>query len=126
LLHHGLSALPDYTSNRWAGAEAATVCQPWYNDALVSLVLHTASSTATTRCYCCCCCCCRVSTHRYHHLHCDTPLDPHSPYEGFFWSHMGWLFSTEASMLDYANADDLKSQWFYRWIVTLLHCDLTR
>jgi stearoyl-CoA desaturase (delta-9 desaturase) len=55
-----------------------------------------------------------VSAHRYHHLHCDTPLDPHSPYEGFFWSHMGWLFSTEASMLDYANADDLKSQWFYR------------
>jgi hypothetical protein len=39
---------------------------------------------------------------------------------------MGWLFSTEASMLDYANADDLKSQWFYRWIVALLHCDLTR
>ncbi|KAF6260540.1 MGDG specific palmitate delta-7 desaturase [Scenedesmus sp. NREL 46B-D3] len=57
-----------------------------------------------------------VSTHRYHHLHCDTPLDPHSPYEGFFWSHMGWLFSTESSMLDYANADDLKAQWFYRFM----------
>eukprot|EP00882_Tetradesmus_deserticola_P015383 GHRQ01016390.1.p3 GENE.GHRQ01016390.1~~GHRQ01016390.1.p3 ORF type:complete len:131 (-),score=27.29 GHRQ01016390.1:1443-1835(-) len=59
-------------------------------------------------------CACRVSTHRYHHMHCDTPLDPHSPYEGLFWSHMGWLFSTEASMLDYSNADDLKAQWFYR------------
>lgn len=33
----------------------------------------------------------RVSRHRYHHLHTDTPLDPHSPYEGFWWSHMGWL-----------------------------------
>lgn len=32
-----------------------------------------------------------VSSHRYHHLHTDTPLDPHSPYEGFWWSHMGWL-----------------------------------
>jgi stearoyl-CoA desaturase (delta-9 desaturase) len=32
-----------------------------------------------------------VSTHRYHHLHCDTPLDPHSPYEGFWWAHMGWI-----------------------------------
>lgn len=32
-----------------------------------------------------------VSNHRYHHLHCDTPLDPHSPYEGFWWSHMGWF-----------------------------------
>jgi hypothetical protein len=27
-----------------------------------------------------------VSSHRYHHLHTDTPLDPHSPYEGFWWS----------------------------------------
>ena len=32
-----------------------------------------------------------VSSHRFHHLHTDTPLDPHSPYEGFWWSHMGWL-----------------------------------
>ena len=29
-----------------------------------------------------------VSDHRYHHLHCETPLDPHSSYEGFWWSHM--------------------------------------
>ena len=34
-----------------------------------------------------------VSSHRYHHLHTDTPLDPHSPYEGFWWSHMGWLLN---------------------------------
>ncbi|KAF5828985.1 hypothetical protein DUNSADRAFT_16730 [Dunaliella salina] len=32
-----------------------------------------------------------ASSHRYHHLHTDTPLDPHSPYEGFWWSHFGWL-----------------------------------
>eukprot|EP00775_Hariotina_reticulata_P004324 gene4324-4577_t len=57
-----------------------------------------------------------VSTHRYHHLHCDTPLDPHSPYEGFWWSHFTWLFSTEASMLDYANVPDLKNQFFYRML----------
>ena len=36
-----------------------------------------------------------VSSHRYHHLHTDTPLDPHSPYEGFWWSHMGWLLDNE-------------------------------
>lgn len=36
-----------------------------------------------------------ASSHRYHHLHTDTPLDPHSPYEGFFWSHWGWLFDNE-------------------------------
>ncbi|MEW5316786.1 MAG: hypothetical protein WDW38_008136 [Sanguina aurantia] len=32
-----------------------------------------------------------ASSHRYHHLHTDTPLDPHSPFEGFWWSHLGWL-----------------------------------
>lgn len=28
-------------------------------------------------------------------MHCDTPLDPHSPYEGFWWSHMGWLLDNK-------------------------------
>ena len=32
-----------------------------------------------------------VSSHRYHHQHCDTEKDPHTPYEGFWHSHMGWL-----------------------------------
>jgi stearoyl-CoA desaturase (Delta-9 desaturase) len=36
-----------------------------------------------------------VSSHRYHHLHTDTPLDPHSPYEGFWWCHCGWLLDNE-------------------------------
>ena len=40
-----------------------------------------------------------VSSHRYHHLHTDTPLDPHSPYEGFWWSHMGWLLNNGVSAL---------------------------
>ncbi|KAI8471268.1 MAG: MGDG specific palmitate delta-7 desaturase [Monoraphidium minutum] len=55
-----------------------------------------------------------VSHHRYHHLHTDTPLDPHSPYEGFWWAHMGWLTGTEHSLMDYANVPDLKAQAFYR------------
>jgi stearoyl-CoA desaturase (delta-9 desaturase) len=55
-----------------------------------------------------------VSTHRYHHLHTDTPLDPHSPYEGFWWSHLLWLTGTEHSLLDYANVPDLKNQLFYK------------
>lgn len=33
-----------------------------------------------------------VSTHRLHHAYSDTPRDPHSPLEGFWWSHMGWFF----------------------------------
>lgn len=39
-----------------------------------------------------------VSIHRYHHLHCDTPLDPHSPYEGFWWAHMGWIVNKKVSL----------------------------
>jgi len=60
-----------------------------------------------------------VSCHRYHHLHTDTPLDPHSPYEGFWWSHMGWLMDHKATrdrIYDMSNASDLKKQWFYRFI----------
>jgi fatty-acid desaturase len=48
-----------------------------------------------------------VSCHRYHHLHCETPLDPHSVYEGFWWSHMGWLLddrATQSRVHDNSNA----------------------
>ena len=34
-----------------------------------------------------------VGHHRYHHRHADVEADVHSPRAGFFWSHMGWLFS---------------------------------
>jgi hypothetical protein len=27
---------------------------------------------------------------------------------------MGWVFKTEASLIDYANVQDLKDQFFYR------------
>ncbi|GBF94471.1 hypothetical protein Rsub_07005 [Raphidocelis subcapitata] len=60
-----------------------------------------------------------VSSHRYHHLHTDTPLDPHSPYEGFWWSHMGWLLDNQTTLdrvYDRKNAADLESQPFYTWI----------
>jgi stearoyl-CoA desaturase (delta-9 desaturase) len=33
-----------------------------------------------------------VANHRKHHQFSDRKGDPHSPKEGFFWSHMGWLF----------------------------------
>lgn len=58
-----------------------------------------------------------VSDHRYHHLHTDTPLDPHSPYEGFWWSHMGWMFDEEAHdqrVPSKNNASDMQKQPFYK------------
>ena len=58
-----------------------------------------------------------VSDHRYHHLHTEPALDPHSSYEGaatppntalhrliprlypyvpgFYWSHLGWMLDAE-------------------------------
>lgn len=38
-----------------------------------------------------------VSAHRFHHRHCDTEEDPHTPYEGFWHSHMGWLLDDKAT-----------------------------
>lgn len=33
--------------------------------------------------------------HRFHHRNTDRALDPHSSYEGFFWSHCGWLMHSK-------------------------------
>jgi len=60
-----------------------------------------------------------VSSHRYHHLHCDTPSDPHTPYEGFWWSHAGWLLDNEQAETrvgDRSNASDMAAQPFYTWL----------
>jgi stearoyl-CoA desaturase (delta-9 desaturase) len=40
--------------------------------------------------------------HREHHRYSDTPNDPHSPHEtSFWWSHVGWILSSEhVSTLD--------------------------
>jgi stearoyl-CoA desaturase (delta-9 desaturase) len=32
-----------------------------------------------------------VATHRVHHQNTDTEGDPHSPRDGGFWAHMGWI-----------------------------------
>eukprot|EP00898_Chlorokybus_atmophyticus_P007858 jgi/Chlat1/8073/Chrsp75S00603 len=60
-----------------------------------------------------------VSSHRYHHANCDTLEDPHTPYEGFWWSHMGWLLDEKATLKRVgarANIADMESQPFYKWI----------
>jgi stearoyl-CoA desaturase (delta-9 desaturase) len=34
-----------------------------------------------------------VATHRIHHQHTEIPgKDPHTPREGKWWSHAGWIF----------------------------------
>jgi hypothetical protein len=34
-----------------------------------------------------------VATHRQHHQNTDKEGDPHSPREGGFWAHVGWLLT---------------------------------
>jgi fatty-acid desaturase len=61
-----------------------------------------------------------VATHRIHHAHTDRDGDPHSPRDGRWWSHMGWILSgpaqqhEEAVLLKYA--PDLMKDGFHRWL----------
>ncbi|CAI0396768.1 unnamed protein product [Linum tenue] len=59
-----------------------------------------------------------VSTHRFHHQYTDTERDPHSPIQGFWYSHISWIFDSAASMQcgEPNNVGDLENQTFYRWL----------
>ncbi|XP_074275913.1 palmitoyl-monogalactosyldiacylglycerol delta-7 desaturase, chloroplastic-like [Silene latifolia] len=67
-----------------------------------------------------------VRTHRYHHKFTDTKRDPHSPLEGFWYSHIGWIFDS-AALADKRGGScivqDLKRQKFYKFMRStyLLH-----
>lgn len=41
-----------------------------------------------------------VATHRLHHAFTDQPGDPHSPREGVWWSHLGWIIRGTAQRHD--------------------------
>jgi fatty-acid desaturase len=61
-----------------------------------------------------------VAIHRIHHQLSDLPGDPHSPHDGAFWSHMGWILFGETNhnntrmMGKYA--PDLMKHKFYVWL----------
>lgn len=61
-----------------------------------------------------------VATHRIHHQKSDQPGDPHSPREGKFWSHMGWIIFGEArhnaTRMMSKYAPDLAKHRFYIWL----------
>ena len=58
-----------------------------------------------------------VAVHRMHHQFTDRPGDPHSPRDGKWWSHMGWIIRgalhNETSMIA-RYAPDLKRDRFYQ------------
>ena len=59
-----------------------------------------------------------VVTHRIHHAHTDAPGDPHTPRDGSWWAHMGWVLSGTAQKYDRAvcerYAPDLMKDPFHR------------
>src|SRR5271165_6302675 len=61
-----------------------------------------------------------VATHRIHHQKSDQPGDPHSPHDGAWWAHMGWILWGETNhnntkqMAKYA--PDLAKHKFYIWL----------
>ncbi len=58
-----------------------------------------------------------VATHRVHHQFSDKAGDPHSPREGAWWSHIGWILLGEAkhnnTRLNSKYAPDLAKHKFY-------------
>lgn len=62
-----------------------------------------------------------VAVHRMHHQYTDKPGDPHSPRDGKWWSHMGWILRgslhNETTMLS-RYAPDLQRNNFYQWLST--------
>jgi len=61
-----------------------------------------------------------VATHRVHHQLSDKPGDPHSPRDGAWWAHIGWILIGEAkhnnTRLMSKYAPDLAKHRFYVWL----------
>jgi len=60
-----------------------------------------------------------VATHRIHHQKSDQLGDPHSPRDGGWWAHMGWLLVGETKHSDTSlskYAPDLTKDRFYVWL----------
>ena len=61
-----------------------------------------------------------VATHRIHHQHSDRDGDPHTPQEGTWWAHMGWIISGQALNAQTATlahyAPDLAKDRFIVWL----------
>ncbi|MDP9267327.1 MAG: fatty acid desaturase [Acidobacteriota bacterium] len=61
-----------------------------------------------------------VATHRVHHQNSDQEGDPHSPRDGAWWAHMGWIMVGESMHSDTTRlaryAPDLAKDKFYMWL----------
>ena len=63
-----------------------------------------------------------MATHRIHHQHSDKDGDPHTPREGAFWAHMGWIMFGKAMHHDTdvlkRYVPDLSRDQFHVWLTT--------
>src|SRR5467141_1436353 len=70
-----------------------------------------------------------VVTHRIHHANTDEAGDPHTPRDGRWWSHMGWILRGTAQRHDNATleryAPDLLKDKFHVWLNRLYWLPLT-
>jgi fatty-acid desaturase len=61
-----------------------------------------------------------VVTHRIHHAHTDGPGDPHTPRDGGWWAHIGWMLTGPAQDYDpeviTRYAPDLVKDRFHVWL----------
>src|ERR1044071_9803639 len=69
-----------------------------------------------------------VVTHRIHHAHTDQVGDPHTPRDGRWWAHMGWILRGTAQQHDDATmmryAPDLMKDRVHRFLNTLYYVPL--
>jgi stearoyl-CoA desaturase (delta-9 desaturase) len=70
-----------------------------------------------------------ASHHRLHHRYTDLDDDVHSPRDGFWWSHVGWILSTRYKATDLSTIKDFASypelrllerhSWIGPWLVAI-------
>jgi stearoyl-CoA desaturase (delta-9 desaturase) len=66
-----------------------------------------------------------AAQHRDHHRHADRPNDVHSPREGFWWAHVGWILSNRDEtyearrVADFARFPELRWLDRHHWVPTV-------
>jgi stearoyl-CoA desaturase (delta-9 desaturase) len=69
-----------------------------------------------------------VVTHRIHHAHTDAPGDPHTPRDGSWWAHVGWILKGTAQSYGpevcARYAPDLMKDPVHRWFERLYYVPL--
>ncbi|HEX5702422.1 MAG TPA: fatty acid desaturase [Pyrinomonadaceae bacterium] len=69
-----------------------------------------------------------VTTHRIHHAHTDRTGDPHTPRDGGWWAHVGWILRGAAQDHDQATlaryAPDMIKNRYYVWLTKYYYVPL--